>query len=106
MKAVKEKGNKAAMILDRIVLCNQTSKRLEKYGIDHGVLQSGHWRYRPYENIQVCSAQTLEKRGKKVDSPRKMSRHRFPKGDSPSQVRSTLVGVSRLPRVACDASYS
>jgi DNA repair protein RadD len=63
MKAVKEKGNKAAMILDRIVLCNQTSSRLEKYNIDHGVLQAGHWRYRPWENIQVCSAQTLEKRG-------------------------------------------
>lgn len=63
MKATREKNNKAAMLLDRIVLCDQTSKRLEKYGIDHGVLQSGHWRYRPYENIQVCSAQTLERRG-------------------------------------------
>lgn len=57
------KGNRAAMVLDRIVLCNQTSERLDKYGIDHGVLQSGHWRFRPHELIQVCSAQTLEKRG-------------------------------------------
>lgn len=63
LKATKTKGNKAAMILDRIVLCDQTSQRLEKYSIDHGVLQSGHWRYRPYEHIQVCSAQTLERRG-------------------------------------------
>ena len=63
MAATQTKGNKAAMILDRIVLCDQTSKRLTKYSIDHGVLQSGHWRYRPYENIQVCSAQTLERRG-------------------------------------------
>lgn len=63
LRATKEKGNKAAMILDRIVLCNQTSQRLEKYSIEHGVLQSGHWRFRPYESIQVCSAQTLEKRG-------------------------------------------
>ena len=63
MAATKSKGNKAAMLLDRIVLCDQTSKRLEKYKIDHGVMQSGHWRYRPYENIQVCSAQTLERRG-------------------------------------------
>jgi superfamily II DNA or RNA helicase len=63
LEATKKKGNKAAMILDRIVLCDQTSQRLEKYKIEHGVLQSGHWRYRPYENIQVCSAQTLEKRG-------------------------------------------
>jgi DNA repair protein RadD len=63
MAATKTKGNKAAMLLDRVVLCDQTSKRLEKYDIDHGVMQSGHWRYRPYENIQVCSAQTLERRG-------------------------------------------
>ena len=63
LDATKKKGNRAAMILDRIILCDQTSQRLEKYKIDHGVLQSGHWRYRPYEHIQVCSAQTLEKRG-------------------------------------------
>lgn len=63
LSATAEKQNTAAMILDRIVLCNQTSARLDKYRIDHGVLQAGHWRHRPYEKIQVCSAQTLEKRG-------------------------------------------
>jgi superfamily II DNA or RNA helicase len=57
-----KKGTKVAMVLDRIVLVNQTSTRLSKYGIPHGVMQSGHWRYRPYERIQVCSAQTLERR--------------------------------------------
>jgi DNA repair protein RadD len=61
--AAADKGNRAAMILDRIVLCNQTSARLDSYGMDHGVMQSGHWRFRPHERIQVCSAQTLEKRG-------------------------------------------
>lgn len=63
MDATAQKGNRVAMILDRRVLCDQTSKRLEKYSIDHGVLMAGHWRYRPGEHIQVCSAQTLEKRG-------------------------------------------
>lgn len=53
---------RSAMIMDRIVLCNQTSTRLDSYGIEHGVLQASHWRYRPHERIQVCSAQTLEKR--------------------------------------------
>lgn len=57
-----KKGVKVAMVLDRIVLVNQTSTRLSKYGIAHGVMQSGHWRYRPYERIQICSAQTLERR--------------------------------------------
>jgi superfamily II DNA or RNA helicase len=61
MEAVRAKGKRAAMVLDRIVLCNQTSGRLDKYGIDHGVLQAQHWRFRPYEQIQVCSAQTLER---------------------------------------------
>ena len=63
LEACRVKGTRAAMLLDRIVLCDQTSQRLDKYGIDHGVLQSGHWRYRPSELIQVCSAQTIEKRG-------------------------------------------
>lgn len=63
LEAAAVKGNRAAMVLDRIVLCNQTSERLDRYGIGHGVLQSGHWRFRPHELIQVCSAQTLEKRG-------------------------------------------
>ena len=63
MESTKGKGNRSAMVLDRIILCDQTSLRLQKYSIDHGVLQSGHWRYRPHEAIQVCSAQTLEARG-------------------------------------------
>jgi superfamily II DNA or RNA helicase len=63
LEAASFKGNRAAMVLDRIVLCNQTSERLDKYGMDHGVLQAGHWRFRPDRLIQVCSAQTLEKRG-------------------------------------------
>jgi superfamily II DNA or RNA helicase len=62
MKAVADKFKRTAMILDRIVLVDQTSRRLSRYGIEHGVMQSQHWRYRPDEPIQICSAQTLEKR--------------------------------------------
>ena len=62
MDAVSKGRKSAAMVLDRIVLVEQTSQRLAKYSIPHGVMQSQHWRYRPYENIQVCSAQTLERR--------------------------------------------
>ena len=67
MQEVSKNYKRTAMVLDRIVLVEQTSLRLGKYGIDHGVMQSGHWRYRPNERIQVCSAQTLEKRGKFPD---------------------------------------
>ena len=63
LAATASKDNRVAMILDRRVLCDQTSTRLEKYGINHGVLMAGHYRYRPEEKIQICSAQTLEKRG-------------------------------------------
>ena len=56
-----KKGNKSAMVMDRRILCDQTSKRLGKYNIDHGVLMAGHWRYRPEKPIQICSVQTLEK---------------------------------------------
>ncbi len=62
MKATAEKFNRAAIILDRLVLVDQTSLRLSKYGLDHGVYQSGHWKFDPSCRIQVCSAQTLERR--------------------------------------------
>lgn len=63
LKATADKGNNVAMVMDRRVLCDQTSARLDKYGIDHGVLMADHWRYRPDKRIQICSAQTLEARG-------------------------------------------
>ena len=63
MAEVAKNYKRTAMVMDRIVLVEQTSLRLGRYDIDHGVMQSGHWRYRPYERIQICSAQTLEARG-------------------------------------------
>lgn len=62
MLATSKKDNHTAMVMDRIVLCDQTSQRLAKYGVPHGVMQANHWRERFHERIQVCSAQTLEKR--------------------------------------------
>ena len=62
MQASALKGKRCAMIMDRIVLVDQTSERLDKYNIPHGVYQSDHWKYNTSEPIQVCSAQTLEAR--------------------------------------------
>jgi superfamily II DNA or RNA helicase len=62
MQEVAKNYQKTAIVLDRVVLIEQTSLRLGKYGIDHGVIQANHWRSRPHLPIQVCSAQTLEKR--------------------------------------------
>lgn len=63
MDEARKKGSRVAFVVDRINLVDQTSAVLDSYGIDHGVVQAGHWRRRGYEPIQVCSAQTLEARG-------------------------------------------
>jgi len=69
MKATAANNKRASIVLDRLVLVDQTSDRLSKYGLGHGVYQSGHWKYNPGAVLQVCSAQTLE------------SRSDFPAGD-------------------------
>lgn len=56
------KGKAAIFVADRIALIDQTSATLDKYGIPHGVIQAQHWRARPWERIQVASAQTLARR--------------------------------------------
>lgn len=63
MSEANRKMSRAAFVVDRINLIDQFSAVLTDYGLDHGVIQAGHWRFRPYERLQVCSAQTLEKRG-------------------------------------------
>ena len=67
MKATSDNYKRSSMILDRIVLVDQTSMRLSKYRINHGVYQANHWKYDTTERIQVCSAQTLERRNKFPD---------------------------------------
>ena len=67
MKATAENYKRTAMVLDRIVLVDQTSLRLTKYGINHGVFQADHWKFDKRQRIQVCSAQTLERRGDFLD---------------------------------------
>jgi DNA repair protein RadD len=57
-----EKGKRAVFVADRIPLIDQTSALLDHYGIPHGVIQANHWRWRPWERIQVASAQTLARR--------------------------------------------
>ena len=56
-------GKRAAFIADRIALIDQTSATFDTYGIPHGVMQGNHWRCKPWERIQIASAQTIAKRG-------------------------------------------
>lgn len=63
MGEASRKFSHTAFVVDRVNLVDQTSAMLDVYGVDHGIIQAGHWRRRPQERVQVCSAQTLEKRG-------------------------------------------
>lgn len=63
LDACAKKFKRSAMVVDLKLLCAQTSMRLQKYLIDHGVIQPESPRYRPELPIQVCMVQTLEARG-------------------------------------------
>lgn len=62
MEMTREKGNRSTMVVDRLSLIDQTSATFDRYGLPHGVVQGEHYRFAPYERIQVCSVQTLAKR--------------------------------------------
>ncbi len=62
LQEVQAKGTRAAFVVDRVSLCAQTSRTLWDYGIRHGVAQ-GQNTFGRDEPIQICSAQTIEKRG-------------------------------------------
>lgn len=62
------KGKRANFVVDRLSLINQTSETFDTYGLDHGVVQGMHPRYRPSMPLQVCSVQTVAKRGWPIDA--------------------------------------
>ncbi|MCK9380836.1 MAG: DEAD/DEAH box helicase [Sulfuritalea sp.] len=57
-----KKMKRLVFVVDRIALIEQTSETLDRYGIPHGVIQAQHWRWKPWERIQVASVQTLARR--------------------------------------------
>jgi len=63
MQMTVQKRNRANFVVDRNNLVQQTSAVFNHYGLAHGVIQSSHPLFRPYERIQICSAQTLARRG-------------------------------------------
>lgn len=62
MQEAASKMSRAWFIVDRVALVGQTSVMFDHYGIQHGVIQASHWRFRPWERIQVISSQTLARR--------------------------------------------
>lgn len=62
LREANAKGSYALFIVDRVNLTDQTSAVFDEYGIPHGIVQGINRRWAPYENVQVCSAQTLARR--------------------------------------------
>lgn len=62
IRKANEKGKKCLFLADRIELVEQTSKRLDYEGIEHGIIMGNHERYKPHSINQVCSPQTLARR--------------------------------------------
>lgn len=62
MEMTRNKGNRAAFVVDRLSLISQTSDTFDRYGLAHGVIQGDHERWEPHQAIQVCSVQTLGRR--------------------------------------------
>lgn len=63
MEMTRDKGRRANFVVDRLSLIGQTSETFDRYAVDHGVIQSDHPRYRPSQPIQICSVQTVSRRG-------------------------------------------
>lgn len=61
-EAVK-RGSRVAFLADRRALVIQTSERLAEAGIRHGMKMAADRTFGESELVQVCSAQTLERRG-------------------------------------------
>ena len=64
MQTAVTNGKKVLFIAHRKEIINQTSSKLDAFGIDHGVIMAGHIRYKPRNPVQVASIQTLSRRVK------------------------------------------
>lgn len=61
IKAAIAKGSRICFICERRILVEQFSRHLDSMRIDHGIMMAKHWRFKPQEQVQIATAQTLEK---------------------------------------------
>ncbi len=61
------RGSRIYFLAHRKELLDQCSQRLDQWDVPHGVFQSGHRRWSPFERVQVASVMTLRNRLNKVD---------------------------------------
>jgi len=60
------KGNRSTFIVPALSLIDQTAERFITYGMDPanlGIMQGDHPWYRPHAPLQICTVQTLARRG-------------------------------------------
>jgi DNA repair protein RadD len=52
-----QKQSRSYFVCDRVSLVDQTSATLDRYGIQHGVIQADHWRNRPWgaDSSGICA---------------------------------------------------
>ncbi len=62
VEAAARRGKRVAFLCDRLALVSQTAQRFRDNGIEHGVVQGHNTRYQGLP-VQVCSVQTVERRG-------------------------------------------
>jgi len=65
IRSALEKGKRVMFMVDKIDLLDQTSEEFDKHGIEHGVIQADHWRWKPKLPVQLVSTQTMARRRNK-----------------------------------------
>ncbi|MFN7130780.1 MAG: DEAD/DEAH box helicase [Myxococcales bacterium] len=68
IRSAVSRGTKVVFLAHRRELINQCSAKLDSFGVEHGIIQGSHPRYRPWEPVQVASVQTLRKRERKPEA--------------------------------------
>jgi len=62
LSCVAERQRHGLFLADRLELIDQASRKLDEFGLDHGVIMADHWRRRPHLPVQVASVPTLHRR--------------------------------------------
>ena len=62
--AARRKQKRIWFLAHRKELIDQCSARLDDHGVDHGVIQSGHYRLKPWLAVQIVSVQTVVRKGR------------------------------------------
>jgi len=62
IESAAQRGSRVLFLAHRKELIDQVSRKLDEFGIDHGIIMAAHWRRRPHLAVQVASVQTLARR--------------------------------------------